>query len=116
MFKEMCKNWFTNRVVDEYKKLSSHIISTNMIESFKYRLPRFMDGEEKQCNNVSRSCHENSPFVVSLYPCVSIFRVEQLFLTQRGRQLKSKKQKLEPKSPLDAAPTKNRMRGVLILM
>lgn len=49
MFKEMCKNWFTNRVVDEYKKLSSHVISTNMIESFKYGLPRFMDGEE---NNV----------------------------------------------------------------
>lgn len=67
MFKEMCKNWFTNGVVDEYKKLSSHVISTNMIESFKYGLPRFMDGEEKQCNNVSRSCHENSPFVVCPY-------------------------------------------------
>ncbi len=39
------KNWFTNRVVDEWNSLSSHVVSANTIDTFKKRLDRFMDGE-----------------------------------------------------------------------
>ncbi len=43
--KDIGKNWFTNRVVDEWNRLSSHVVSGNTIDTFKKRLDRFMDGE-----------------------------------------------------------------------
>ena len=41
--KDMGKYWFTNRVVDEWNKLSSHVVSANTLDSFKRRLDKFMD-------------------------------------------------------------------------
>ena len=43
--KDIGKNWFTNRVVDEWNRLSSHVVSANTIDTFKKRLDKFMDGE-----------------------------------------------------------------------
>ena len=42
--KEMGKNWFTNRVVDdEWNRLSGHVVSAKPIDCFKKRLDEFMD-------------------------------------------------------------------------
>ncbi len=38
--KDIRKNWFTNRVVDECTRLSSHVVSTNSIDTFKTRLDK----------------------------------------------------------------------------
>ncbi len=43
--KDIGKNWFTNRVVYEWNRLSSHVVSGNTIDTFKKRLDKFMDGE-----------------------------------------------------------------------
>ncbi len=43
--KEIGKNFFTNRVVGEWNKLPANVVDANTIESFKWRLDRFMDGE-----------------------------------------------------------------------
>ncbi len=40
-------NWFTNRVVDEWNRLGSHVASVNTIDTFKIRLDKFMDREDK---------------------------------------------------------------------
>ena len=45
--REIGKNWFTNRVVDEWNRLSSHVVSANTIDTFKKRLHKFMDGESR---------------------------------------------------------------------
>ncbi len=45
--KDTGKNWFTNRVVDEWNRLSSHVVSANTIDTFKKRLDKFMDGEDR---------------------------------------------------------------------
>ncbi len=45
--KDVGKNWFTNRVVDEWNRLSSHVVSANTIDTFKKRLDRFIDGERR---------------------------------------------------------------------
>ncbi len=44
--KDIGKNWFTNRVVDEWNRLSSHVVSANTMDCFKRRLDKFMDGED----------------------------------------------------------------------
>ncbi len=41
------KNWFTNRVVDEWNRLSSHVVSANTIDTFEKRLHKFMDGDDR---------------------------------------------------------------------
>ncbi len=41
------KNLFTNRVGDEWNRISSHVVSANTIDTFKQRLDKFMDGEGK---------------------------------------------------------------------
>ncbi len=41
------KNWFTNRVVDEWNSFSNHVVSVNTIDTFKNRLDTFMDGEDR---------------------------------------------------------------------
>ncbi len=45
--KDIAKNWFTNRVVDEWSRLSSHVVSANTIDTLKKRLDKFMDGEDR---------------------------------------------------------------------
>ncbi len=42
--KDMGKNWFTNRVLDEWNSLSSHVVSANTIGR---RLDKFMDGKDR---------------------------------------------------------------------
>ncbi len=39
--KDLGKNWFTNKVVDEWNRLISHV------DTFKKRLDKFMDGEDR---------------------------------------------------------------------
>ena len=41
--KELGKNWFSNRVVDEWNKVSSQVVGVKTIESFKRRLDKYMD-------------------------------------------------------------------------
>ncbi len=36
--KDIGKNWFTYRVVDEWNRLSNHVVSANTIDNFKKRL------------------------------------------------------------------------------
>ncbi len=36
--KDIGKSWYTNRVVDEWNRLSSHVMSGNTIDTFKKRL------------------------------------------------------------------------------
>ncbi len=43
--KDMGKNWIANRIVDEWNRLSSHVVNANTIDTFKKTLNRFMDGE-----------------------------------------------------------------------
>ncbi len=45
--KDIGKNWFTNKVVNEWNRLSSHVVSGNTMDSFKRRLDEFMDGEDR---------------------------------------------------------------------
>ncbi len=45
--KDIGKNWFRNRVVDEWNRLSSHVVSANTIDSFKKMLDKFMDGDDR---------------------------------------------------------------------
>ena len=35
--KAIGRNWFTDRVVDEWNRLSSQIVRSNTIENFKFR-------------------------------------------------------------------------------
>ena len=45
--KEIGKNWFTNRVVNEWNRLSRQVVSANTIDCFKKRLDRFMDNDDR---------------------------------------------------------------------
>ena len=45
--KEIGKNWFSNRVVDEWNALSGQVVSARTIESFKRRLDRHMDESDR---------------------------------------------------------------------
>ena len=42
---EIGKNWFTNRVVDEWNRLISHVVSAKSIDCFKNRLDKFMSDD-----------------------------------------------------------------------
>ncbi len=44
--KDIGKNWFTSRVVDEWYRLSSLVVTGNTIDTFKRRLDKFMDRED----------------------------------------------------------------------
>ena len=44
---EIGRNWFTNRVVDDWNRLSSQVANANWIGSFKRRLDIFMDGDAR---------------------------------------------------------------------
>ncbi len=41
--KDIGKNWFTHRVVDEWNRRSSHVVGGNTLDTFKKRLDKFMD-------------------------------------------------------------------------
>ena len=45
--KEIGRNWFINRVVDDWNRLSQQVVSAQKIGSFKRRLDDFMDGDER---------------------------------------------------------------------
>ena len=41
--KEIGRNWFTNRVVDEWNRLTRHVIEASSLGSFKNRLDKYMN-------------------------------------------------------------------------
>ena len=41
------KHWFTNRVVNDWNRLSRHVVGAESISSFKRRLDKWMDGDER---------------------------------------------------------------------
>ena len=43
--KDIFKNWFTNGLVEEWNKLSKHVVSATTVNSFKKRLDISMDKE-----------------------------------------------------------------------
>ncbi len=43
--KDIGKNWSTSRVVNEWNRLSCHVVSANTMDAFKKRLDKLMDGE-----------------------------------------------------------------------
>ncbi len=43
--KDMGKNWFTNRLVDEWNRLGGHVVGANTVDTFKKRLDKAMEGE-----------------------------------------------------------------------
>ena len=45
--KDIGKNWFTNRVVNEWNRLGEHVVSAETIDSFKRRLDKFMDDNDR---------------------------------------------------------------------
>ena len=45
--KEIGRNWFTNRVVEEWNRLDSHVVEAASLGSFKYRLDKFMDDDDR---------------------------------------------------------------------
>ena len=45
--KEIGRHWFSNRVVDEWNGLSRQVVSARTIESFKRRLDRHMDANDR---------------------------------------------------------------------
>ncbi len=46
-FLRQCRNWFSNRVVGEWNKLSNHIVSAGTIAYFKSKLGSYMDGDDR---------------------------------------------------------------------
>ena len=45
--KEIGRNWFSNMVVGEWKELGNYIISAETKGSFKKRLDKFLDEEDR---------------------------------------------------------------------
>ncbi len=43
--KDKGKNSFTKRVVDEWNRLSNHVVIADTIYTFKKKLDKFMDGD-----------------------------------------------------------------------
>ena len=41
--RETGRNWFSNKVVDEWNRLNNHIVSIQTLGSFKRRLDKFMN-------------------------------------------------------------------------
>lgn len=44
---EIGRNWFTNRVVDEWNRLNSQVVSANSIDSSKRRPDKSVDGDAR---------------------------------------------------------------------
>ncbi len=45
--KDIGKNWFTTRGVNEWNRLSSHVVGANTVDTFKKRLDKAMNGEAR---------------------------------------------------------------------
>ena len=45
--KKISKNWFTNRVVKEWNKLSKHVVSSGTLDIYKERFDTYMDEENR---------------------------------------------------------------------
>ena len=45
LIKRIGRDWFTNRVVDDWNRLSQQVVSVQTIGNFKRRLDDFMDGD-----------------------------------------------------------------------
>lgn len=45
--KDIGKAWFANRVVDEWKRIGSHVVGNKNIDASKMRLDKFMDSEAR---------------------------------------------------------------------
>ena len=45
--KDIGKNWFTNRVVEELNKISKHVVSSWTVDTFKKRLDISMNEENR---------------------------------------------------------------------
>ena len=45
--KNIGKNWFTNKVVEEWNKLSKHAVSARIVDTFKKRLDISMNEENR---------------------------------------------------------------------
>ena len=43
----MGRNWFLNRVVDEWNGLSNQVVSVKSLGSFRNRLDSFMDDDDR---------------------------------------------------------------------
>ena len=43
----MHKNWFTNRIAEEWNKLSKPVVSAGRVDTFKKRLDISMDEENR---------------------------------------------------------------------
>ena len=41
------KNWFTNRVVNEWNRLGEHVVSADTTDSLRRRLEKFMDDTDR---------------------------------------------------------------------
>ena len=46
--KDIGKDWFTNRVVEEWSKLSKYVVSAGTVDTFKKRLGISMDEENRE--------------------------------------------------------------------
>ena len=85
------RNWFTNRVVDNWNKLSQLVVSSQTIGSFKKGLDGYMDGNErwmlvirKYWSNRNYQVQTSGLFVASLYSYVLMkirFFNHSIFLT-----------------------------------
>ena len=45
--REIGRNWFSNRVVNEWNRFNNHIVSAQTLGSFNRRLDKFMDKDDK---------------------------------------------------------------------
>ena len=43
----MGKNWFSNRVVNEWSRRNNHVVRAETLGSLKRRLGKFMDEDDK---------------------------------------------------------------------
>lgn len=46
-FKEIVRNWFTNRIVKEWNKLIENVVTAATIDRIKRRSNKYMDDEER---------------------------------------------------------------------
>ena len=77
--KEIGRNCFTNRVVDDWNRLNRQVVSAQIIGSFKRRLDDLMDEDERwvkviRDDRINRNylVQASGPFVASLYSYVLI--------------------------------------------
>ena len=45
--KEIGRNWFSNRVVEEWNKFSEHVVRADLLKSFKGKLDKIIDRDDR---------------------------------------------------------------------